>query len=210
MNQNDNATQLLDITGGKPTEPTRDQLSRVALLANQLQEVDAQLAEHAERLKQLQAKRQRIAMEDLPGLMAEFGLSEFKLADGSKVTIRPFVKASLPTERAIEQCRDTEQRLAMRHRLQQGFAYLRKHGAGALIKHFLKADFGKDSDATAQAALKTLRKLGVKAELTKGVHPSTLSAWVKERLENGQNVDMQLFAVFAGDQAHIAGDFESE
>lgn len=155
------------------------------------------------RLAQLADEVFKIKTEEIPSIMDQYNLSEIKLKDGSKVQIRPLVQASLPAEGAILKCKDGEERHVLRERQKAGFVYLRKNGAGALIKTQIKADFGKDAEAKASKAVATLRKLGIQAEVSKGVHPQSLTAWVKERIENGSPVDMELFKVFSGQVAEI-------
>jgi hypothetical protein len=176
-------------------------LKEVAIVATKLQAQQNKLEELEEQVDNARAAIYMIQTEELPAIMEQFNLSEFKLKDGSKITVRPFVKASLPSEGAILKCKDPDKQGEMRTRLSNAFIYLRKQGAGAMIKTFLKADFGKDSEPLARKAILALRKLGVRAEVAKNVHPQTLTAWVKERIEAGKKIDMDLFAVASGNMA---------
>ncbi len=177
-----------------------EQVSRLAIL---LRSKLLLMREAEARLTLLQQEINRIKLEDLPALMDQFNLLELKLKDGSRLVVKPLINASLPSEGAILRCKDGEQRVEMRNRLKKAFQFLRKQGAAALIKTQLKADFGKDSEKVAEKALKTLQQLGVNAEVSKGVHPQTLNAWVRERIEAGKPVDMETFRVFSGQVAEI-------
>lgn len=178
-------------------------LRQVSDIANRLKTHQETQEKLEEQLATVKGTIWRIQTEELPALMQQYGLSEFKLTDGSKITVKPFVKASLPAEGTILKCKDLDKRAEMRDRLTKAFSYLRKQGAGSLIKSFLKADFGKESEALAKKAMTELRKLGVHAEMAKNVHPQTLTAWVRERLEAGKKIDMELFAVQSGEMASI-------
>jgi len=185
------------------TESQLLDLDRIGVLVIQLQNKLLLLEAAKERVEELSQDVNRLKTEDIPALMDEFNLSEVKLKDGSKVHVRPLILANIPSEGAILKCRDGELRHIMRERLNKCLAYLRKSGAAALIKTFLKADFGKDSEPLAKAAISALKKLGISADVAKSVHPQSLNAWVRERIEAGKPVDMDLFKVFNGQVAEI-------
>jgi hypothetical protein len=178
-------------------------LERIGALVIQLQSKLHLLHEAQQRALDLAGEVDELKMQAIPELMDQYNLSEVKLKDGSKVHVRPLIYASIPSEGAILKCRDGEARHEMRERLNRCFSYLRKVGAAALIKTLLKADFGKDSEPIANKAIAALRKLGIQADITKGVHPQSLNAWVRERIEAGKSVDMELFKVFSGQIAEI-------
>jgi len=178
-------------------------LEQVSELANQLYNYTTLLQATEARLSDLKAKVHRIKMEELPALMDELNISEFKMKDGSKVKVKPLIMASIPSASSIEKERDPAARNSLELRQSRCFSYLRKNGAGALIKTLLEARFGKDSEKVAEKAIAALRKLKVPAEVSKSVHPQTLNAWVRERIEAGKPVDMDLFKVFSGQVAEI-------
>jgi len=184
-------------------KPNTGELTKITKTAEKLIDVQRDIEALNDQLAVLEAQRDRISLEDLPTLMNNCGLSEFKLRDGSRVTIKPLVRASLPTDTAIMRCKDIEQRRILEDRRKHGLAYLRHNGAAALIKNLLRAEFGKDSERQAREALRILRELKVPAELVKTVHPQTLTAWVRERLEGGRPVDMDLLSVYSGSLATV-------
>jgi hypothetical protein len=185
---------------GQPQIEDLEIISKAVIL---LQSKITLLAQAELRASQLKEEVFKIKTEEIPALMDQLNVSEVKMKDGSRVSIKPLVQASLPSEGAILKCKDGQARHEMRERLKRGFAFLRKSGAAALIKTLLKADFGKDAEAKAAKAIATLKKLGVQAEVSKNVHPQTLTAWVRERLEDGKPVDMETFKVFSGQIAEI-------
>lgn len=169
---------------------------RILDLQEQLTILDKARAEIVEDLE-------RVQMGDLPELMQSMHLEYFRLSSGETVTVKPFLKASLPTELQISKERDPDKKDELSERLRAGLAFLRKAGAGSLIKTAIIAQLGKDSETLAKSALRTLKNMGIPARSERGVHPSTLSAWVKERLANGSPVDLKAFAVFSGQKAEI-------
>jgi len=184
-------------------QPQVEDLEQIGKVVIQLQGKLSLLAQAQERLANLQLDITRLKTEEIPALLDQFNLSEVKLKDGSRVIVRPLIHASIPSEGAIHKCRDGTEANLMRNRLKKCFAFLRKNGAEALIKTLLKADFGKGAESKAQKAIDQLKKLGIQAEVTKGVHPQSLNAWVRERIEAGKIVDMELFKVFSGQIAEV-------
>jgi len=151
-----------------------------------------------------------IQMASLPDLMLSLHLDSFTLSSGEVISIRPFLKASLPTENQIARERDPDKREDLKERLRRGLETLRKSGAASLIKTTLTAQLGKDSEPLARSALRALKEMGILARSERGVHPSTLSAWVKERMANGAPVDTVTFGVFSGNKAEISGNKAAE
>jgi hypothetical protein len=186
------------------TAPKSDgELTRVREMAQQLLDVEYSIARAQEELETLLESQQRIVASDLPALMEEVGIKEFTLASGERVIVKPIIKASLPAESAIEKQKDKDKQAEMRDRFKRGLNYLQKNGAGSLVKQTIKADFGKDAAKKVRLALSALRALGVAAEVHAGVHPNSLTSWVKERIEGGKPVDFDLLGVYSGQVASI-------
>lgn len=186
-------------------QPTEGELSQLSSLANRMRKLQWDVDQLDAQKHELQQIVDRIAFQDIPDLMEKWGLSEIRLKDGSRVTIKPFVKASMPTETAILKAKTEEERDLIRSRIDGGLEYLRKNGAESIIKNLLKVEFGKGQGKQAEAAIKALHKLGIEAETVQGVHPQTLTAWVRERLTAGKPIDMGLFGVFNGNIAVVEG-----
>lgn len=134
------------------------------------------------------AKRQLLKMtdEDLPALLGELGLNAFELDDGSKVTVRPTYGAHIKADSK-----------------EDAFEWLRGHGFGDIIKNVVSCPFGRGEDQDALEFLEFAQRQGYAAEQKTDVHPSTLKAWVKERVENGEEFPMELFGAFVGQRATI-------
>jgi hypothetical protein len=178
-------------------------LERVTALAIKLLDLKQHKADLEEDAKNVGEAITRLESEDLPSTMTELGLKDFTLTDGNRVTIKSIVAASLPSMGSILREKDSEKAATMRMRLAQGFKYLREHGAGALIKQVLEADLGKDSDVKKALALKALSALGIQASIVPAVHSASLTAWCKERIAAGSEVDFDLFQIFSGSKAVI-------
>jgi hypothetical protein len=123
----------------------------------------------------------------LPDLMQQVGLTEFKLRDGRKVSIKPEYAVNISEAR--------------RERAMQ---WLRERGEGGVIKNVVSVPFGKDQDAFAQRLLQQLEAHGYAAEQKESVHTGTLRALIKRRIEAGHEVDMELFQVYPVNKAVIS------
>jgi hypothetical protein len=174
-----------------PALPNDEELSRISALAqrqvaleNQVEVEEAQLAETNQKLEEVRGKL-------LPELLMGHGLLELKLATGEKIQVDKFFAASITKERA-EEC----------------LTWLDKHGFGGLVKYGLKADAGKGEVKLLATAVAALKKLGLKAETLKGVHPQTLKAFVNEQLAKGTDLPLDLFSVFPVVKTKITGKKE--
>jgi len=134
------------------------------------------------------AKRELLKLtdEDLPAMLQELGLSSFELDDGSKVTVRPTYGAHIKAEN-----RET------------AFDWLRQNGFDDIIKNTVSCNFGRGEDREASEFIDYAQGLGYAAEQKTEVHPSTLKAWVKERVETGETSPMELFGAYVGQRANI-------
>jgi hypothetical protein len=128
----------------------------------------------------------KLKRDDLPALMDELELTEFVLKSGARIRVKPGVSASI-----------TEQNKP------QAFAWLITNGFGGIIKTLVEVQFGKgehDAAEKAAALLKTRFK-DREVSVDESVHSSTLNAFVKERMEKGEGVPLDLFGVFTYKEA---------
>ena len=83
------------------------------------------------------------------------------------------------------------------------FAWLKEKGHDDIIKNLVSVPFGRGEDSLATDFINLAQKNGYAPDQKKEVHPQTLKAFVKEQLEKGQEVPMDLFGVFTGQRASI-------
>lgn len=161
-------------------------LRTVAGLARQIQQKEEDISVLEETLKKEKKNLLRLTDEELPSVLTELGLTEFKLDDGSSVTVKPTYGASI--------------RVADRP---QAYQWLRDHGYDDIIKNTVSVVFGRGEDDEASSFQHFARQNGYAPEQKEDVHPSTLRAFVKERVENGDVFPMELFGAFIGQRAVI-------
>lgn len=161
--------------------PGDNLLARLSGLALDQKRAEAEVARLEEELKTAQARLRDIAEHQLPALMDEAEMSEFTTKDGIKISVKEVIRGSIPASNASK-----------------AFAWLEEHGHDNLIKREFKIEFGKDEEAWAKKFARDLakRKRPLKVQLKRTVNPRTLQAFVREQLEEGVDIPLNLFGVF--------------
>ena len=139
-------------------------------------------------LKEKEAEHRRLTDEVMPALFAELGMSEFTLDDGSKITVKQTYSAS-----------------PLKENREKVYEWLRQEGYGDIIKNTVFCSFGQEEDSKAKAFYEMAEQQGYTAEAKTEVHPSTMRAFVKERVEAGDDFPMDLFGAWVGQRATIKG-----
>jgi hypothetical protein len=176
MSTPENATQL----------PSDGELKRLASLCQQQLALEKQVETLEEALKHTQGQLQHVQEIDIPELLTSLGISQLKLADGSKVEVKEFYNAGISAEHQ-----------------EAAFTWLREQGLDSIIKREIKLNFGKGEDSKANLLYKNLVSAGYNPADKSSVHHATLKSFVKERVEGGQPLPMDLFGVFIGKRTKI-------
>ena len=163
-----------------------DQVKSISELCNRLLDLQEQARRIEDNLKSKNDEIRVLSEQEIPNLMQEAGVSEFKLADGSSVSIKPFYAAKIPVSKTDE-----------------AFQWLTGNGYGDLIKNTVSLNFGKSEDNLANSLVEDLKSKGHNVSQKKKVEPQTLKAFVKEAIQNGQNVPMDLFGVYISNKTTI-------
>ena len=106
--------------------------------------------------------------------------------DGLTVSRKMMVHASIPVERREEV-----------------YAWLRENNLDDIIKNDVIVSFGKGEDNVAGHVVGMLEEQGFHPEQKTHIHPATLKAFVKERIENGKPIDLDMFGAFVANAAEI-------
>ena len=137
-------------------------------------------------LKAAKDRLNRLQLEDVPQLMIEVGVVDFVTDDGYHVTLSEEVKASITNANAPG-----------------AHKWLTDNGFGGLIKTFVGVPFAASERDSALALREQLEADKYDPELTERVHPSTLKAFVKERLEAGDEIPFDLFSIHPFNKAKL-------
>ena len=161
-------------------------LHSVAGLARAIRAKEGTISHLEEELKAHKKELLKFTDEDMPSMLAEIGISKFSLDDGSEVIVKSTYGASILVANRP-----------------QAFEWLRDQGYDDIIKNTVACQFGRGEDDKASAFASFAEKEGFYAEQKTEVHPQTLRAFVKERVEAGEEFPMELFGAYVGQRATI-------
>lgn len=161
-------------------------LSTLSSLAKKQLELEQEIEDLETQLKNKKDEHKQVSQVDLPEAMSECGMNSFELSTGQKVSVKPFYNCSIPKERYHE-----------------ALHWLRDQGHGDLIKNTVSIDFGRGEDSKAAEFKAELINKGTSYTDKTGVHPQTLRAFVREQVELGQPLPLDLLGVFIGQQTSI-------
>tara|TARA_B100000963_G_C22422891_1_gene578471 strand:+ start:143 stop:748 length:606 start_codon:yes stop_codon:yes gene_type:complete len=154
-------------------------------LVRQLRVVEQEVEEAETLLKTLKSERQKLSTQMIPDLMDEMGVERVDV-DGLTVTKKQIVAASIPVDKR-----------------ELAFDWLRERGLDDIIKNDVVCSFGRGQDNLAKDAFWTLKDKGLEPSTKTHIHPMTLKAFVKDRVEQGQDIDLDLFGAFLTNAVEI-------
>ena len=164
------------------------EVTTIAQECVKLKNKEDEIAQIEEQLKNKKAEADDIGSRVIPELLAEQGLSEIKLADGSKVSVKKEFRCTLP--------KDPDRRLA-------AYKWLRDQGLGDIIKNNVFVTFGKGEDNKAQQLLDLAAENGFEPEQKSDVAWATLTALFRERIEAGLDMPSDVFSTWIKDKTKI-------
>lgn len=161
-------------------------IDRLVQLGEIAERKDAEIKDLEQRLKDAKAEYNRLTCEDMPELMNELGLSEFRLSDGTRVTVEEDVKTSITAAN-----RDA------------AMEWLRNNGYSGIIKTRVVADFDRGDRDRAAEISEAISEQHDQVNVEEHVHPSTLKAFVKEQLAAGNNLPWDLLSIHPFNRATL-------
>jgi regulator of replication initiation timing len=173
----DESTALSSVDTG-----TGKQLSQ---LVRSLRNIEQQIEDAENHIKSLKQEKHRLSVENIPALMDEMGVERLDV-DGLTVERKMIVSASIPKDRKDE-----------------AFSWLRENGLDDIIKNDVTCSFGKGQDNSAKNVIAILQEAGFDPATKTHVHPSTLKAFVKERITDGKPIDLDMFGAFISNAAQL-------
>jgi hypothetical protein len=163
-----------------------EDLGNISDLGRQLAELEEKIRLEEEHLKSLKDDYRKISEDLLPNKLRELGVSEFKLADGTSMSIQQYYSARItPDNRDV--C----------------FHWLENNGLGDIIKNTVSANFGRGEDDAASELMTKLEDEGHSLVQKKWVEPMTLKAVVKEQVEKGTDLPLEAFNVYVGQKIKV-------
>tara|TARA_R100000306_G_C4370131_1_gene139563 strand:- start:948 stop:1541 length:594 start_codon:yes stop_codon:yes gene_type:complete len=178
-------------------------LGAISESVNKARKLENEIVGLEELIAQKKGELRVLAEESLPDLMQQFNIRQLTLADGTKIEVKLFISASIPSQGSIDKAKDDNQREALQLLQSQCFSWLRENGGEDLIKNNVEVRFGRDEDDACNKFTKNLQKSNVLYKRKVEVHPQSLNGFFKERLGEGKEVPMEMFRVFTGRRALI-------
>ena len=163
-----------------------ENIQSLADQVEKLNTLDQQVALLEKNLKQKKKDFEYLSGEVIPTMMAEMGLSQLKLMDGSLIDVKPNYSANITIAN-----RDA------------AFNWLRTNGLGDIIKNEISVSFGRNEDNKAADYAALASERGFQPTQKLKVEPMTLKALVRERIEAGKELPTELFNVFVGNKTTI-------
>ena len=166
-----------------------DRTENIKSLANQvkkLRDLEDQVKTEEQALKDKEKEIERISGEVIPTLLSEMGLSSLKLADGSAVDVKPYYAANISVKNR-----------------EAAYNWLRENGLGDIIKNDITVSFGRGEDNKAAEYANLAKGQGFQPTQKLKVEPMTLKALVRERIEKGVEMPMDIFNVFVGNRTKL-------
>ena len=151
-----------------------------------LRDLEAEVTSDEERIKTKQKEIARISEDVIPTMLSEMGLSQLKLADGSSVDVKPFYSASISVANR-----------------EKAYKWLRDNGLGDIIKNDVTVSFGRNEDNKAVDYANLAKSQGFEPTQKLKVEPMTLKALVRERIEAGKQMPMDIFNVYVGNRTKL-------
>jgi hypothetical protein len=163
-----------------------NELEGVSRLANEAAELEQDIAVVEQDLKDKKKALYKITDEQLPQVLEAMNLQKFTLTDGSEISVKPIYAASIPKDRRVE-----------------AYQWLRDHEFGDLVKNNVTVTFARGEDDIAKDFVGLCSKKGFLPSQVEKVEPMTLKAWLRERVEEGDAVPLDLFGAFISQRATI-------
>jgi len=176
-----------------PAIPTGDslpksELGEITLLAQQLKDLNNEIAEAEIQVSTLKDRRKHVAEELLPELMAKQGLKLLQLETGAKIQVDDFVDARIKDPNVA-------------------FSWLRETGNDSIIKNKIELNFERNQDTLAQEIINKLkREHDIDADVKIAVHHATLKSFCREALENEElsaSLPREAFGIYEGKRAKL-------
>lgn len=174
----ESAPQGVDFEALVDEEPSDDLLERLAALVYNQLGLEGQIENKEAELKDLNEQLRILSMDQIPGLLDETGLSEIRLADGTKVVVKETMRAS-----TTGQYREPIN------------MWLEKEGHDDIIKDEVTASFGKGEGKLAEAAFDAVKKFSDYVDRKRFVNTGTFKALVRELLEDGESIPLEELGV---------------
>lgn len=167
-------------------EISPDHLKRISKLATEQDDLEVEIKQLEQLVKDKKMELQELTGVTLPGVMAEVGIAGLELENGSSLKVVPFYDGHIKEDN-----------------LEEAHCWLRDHGFGHLVKNEFKVAFAKGEDDKAATLKEALETLDFAFNQKEAIHKGTLRAFIKEQTEKGTDLPSDLLGIFIGQKTII-------
>ncbi len=164
-------------------EPGGNLMSRIEGLAQEQLDAQARVEALEAQLAEAKAALTLVKETKLPNLLeeAQLGKSKVVTPGGIVINLKEAIRGSIPKGKE-----------------EPAHEWLEENGNGKLIKRVVTIDFNKDQEAWARKFMKdcSQRKKPLNLKLVRGVHASTLRAFIKSALSEGVAIPLDIFGAY--------------
>lgn len=168
---------------------TDGELTIVSDLANKQLKLASEVSELEADLKAKKEELRLTSEQELPDAMQQAGLTQITLSSGEKIAINEFYNAHISKANQ-----------------EKAYEWLVTNGHEGLIKNEVLLKFGREETEVVDQTVSALQSRGLSPEVRQSVHPSTLKAFVKEQITNGNDIPTEPFGIYIGTKATIKKD----
>ena len=165
------------------------EITTIAAECVKLKHKEDEIAALEDQLKAKKAEADDIGSRVIPELLAEQGLTEIKLSDGSKVSVKREYRATVPADEVKREA---------------ALQWLRDQKLGDIIKNNVSVSFGKGEDDKAEQLLNLAAENGFEPQQKSDVSWNTLTALYRERVEAGLDMPSDCFSLWIKDKTKIS------
>ena len=160
-------------------------MKTLSSLVKDLDQLTIEINKKEEELKSLKLQKHLMSTEQIPAMMDEMGVQRLDVENLS-VSLKPLINASIPPTRREE-----------------AYQWLRENDLDDIIKNDVILSFGKGEDNIAGDIMYDLEQRGMHPEKKTHIHSMTLRAFIRERVEKGLPIDLDLFGAYVARIADI-------
>ena len=160
-------------------------MKSLSAVVKDLDQLTQEINQKEEELKALKLQKHKVSTEQIPAMMDEMGVQRLDVENLS-VSLKPLINASIPPTRREE-----------------AYQWLRENDLDDIIKNDVILSFGKGEDNMAGDIMYDLEQRGLHPEKKTHIHSMTLRAFIRERVEKGLPIDLDLFGAYVARIADI-------
>jgi predicted DNA-binding protein (UPF0251 family) len=155
---------------------TREQLEPLAQMVARMQSQQRAVEDLEAQLKEAKRVLRRIEELDIPTLMDEVGLEQVTMADGMKLSVKETLYASIAAKNKSKAAQ-----------------WLIEHNQASLVKEDVVVPFDRGQLELVAALESTLNAQGYTYKVQESMNTASVKAAIKELLEQGIEVPLELF-----------------